>query len=192
MKKLISVLILTFSVASFAQEVETLTGNETIIGGFGGPAFQATSILGQTAIMTGGEGAMVINHIFGIGGGGYGIISNLELTDNSVNRELKFGYGGVKFYYIAAYDKLFHFTASLLLGGGGVSEEIDDRETHDEKDHGVFVAVPAIGAEMNVTSYFRIEARINYRYVNGIESDYFSDSDFSGFSAVLFFKFGKF
>jgi hypothetical protein len=189
-------LIALFSFSLFAQKIETLAGgDEMIIGGFGGPTFQATSIAGETAFLMGGEGAMIVNHTFGVGGAGYGLINEIERNDNSVKSKIKFGYGGVKFYYVSNYDKLFHFTAALLIGAGGINEEEKDVITgHEEENETdkLFLLIPALGVEMNVTKIFRIEFAAKYRYVNGVDLENYSDKDFSGLTISLFFKFGRF
>ncbi len=194
MKKLFIAVFVLLGGALHGQNVETLAGENITLGGFGGPVIQGTSINGETSVLLGGEGAFLINHTFGIGGGGYGLINGADCTDNRIRKKLHFGYGGVKFYYISDYEKLFHITAGLLLGGGGVEEEneYDRDENEEEHEYGLLVIVPSLGVELNVVKFFRIGISANYRYVHGIDSPYYSDSDFSGFSASLFLKFGKF
>ena len=185
MKRILTLLIFV-STFAFAQKVETLAGEGTHYGGFGGTTVRVTGILGQTAVLIGGEGAMLMNHTFGFGGGGGGLITNITINDNGDTRRIRFGYGGVKFYYISNYEKLLHFTAGLLIGGGGVNEN------HDRESYGVFVAEPSAGVELNLSRFFRIELSATYRFVHGITSSSYGDSDFSGLTGMLFIKFGAF
>ena len=129
MKMLLKVIILLFSIyiTSFAQE-ETLIGNGEIThGGFGGPVIKYTQIKGEPALLIGGRGGWIINHSFVIGGGGYGLVSDIE-ADNFLTFAplepipyLNFGYGGLELEYIIQSDKLMHFTVYTLIGAGGIS-----------------------------------------------------------------------
>jgi hypothetical protein len=102
------------------------------------------------------------------------------------------GYGGFEFEYTNRSYKLVHFTASSLIGGGGLmmrERHYDDVE--DDVDS-YFVFEPGINAELNVTSFFRISAGASYRMTSGISRFGFSDSDFSGMNGIITLKFGGF
>jgi hypothetical protein len=51
---------------------------------------------------------------------------------------------------------------------------------------------PALNAEVNITSFFRINAGASYRYISGLNYNNLKNEDFSGFSGALTLKFGSF
>ncbi len=56
----------------------------------------------------------------------------------------------------------------------------------------VFVLEPAVNAELNVTTWFRLNAGVSYRFVTGVTQVGLDNGDFSGPTATLTFKFGTF
>jgi hypothetical protein len=197
MKKiLLLTLILAFPILAVAQE-ETLISGDIESGGFGGPVLKITSLNGEGAVMFGGRGGWIINHSFVIGGGGYGVVNNINakrLPTDTVQRFLEMGYGGLELEYIASSDDLIHLSIGLLIGGGGAGykDENDDMFNSHRKMDSFFVLEPSVHANLNVTHFFRIAAGVSYRYVNGLKSSISTNADLSGPSAVLTFKFGKF
>jgi len=194
------VLIAICAVASplAAQEPETLVRGRVTSGGFGGPAVRVTQLIGQTGIMMGGRGGWIINHSFILGGGGYGLVANVDARVPSVygDRRLAFGYGGVEMEYVHDWDRLIHVSVMLLIGGGGVGYQasVDDPRgsNYDHPMDEVFVLEPAVEAHLNVTEFFRLSAGVAYRYVNGVTTPTTSNASLSGGSAVMTFRFGEF
>ncbi len=206
MKTILVLLISTIIISCqiYAQE-ETLFGRGEIShGGFGGPVVKYTQIKNEPALLVGGRGGWIINHSFMIGGGGYGLVNNINKNNLFVsgyflNRPyINFGYGGIEVEYIALSDNLAHFSVCTLIGGGGVSyrnnlwEDNYDNNDWNSPSDAFFVFEPSLNAELNVISFLRLNAGISYRFVSGINLDDLKDSDFAGPSAVLTLKFGKF
>ena len=202
--KILSTLLLTivFSYQLFAQE-ETLVGNGEIThGGFGGPVIKYSQFNGEPAVLVGGRGGWIINHSFIIGGGGYGLVNNIGADNTSfgfwgTKPYIDFGYGGVELEYIIHSDRLIHFSVYSLIGGGSVSYrgdllDNDDWDKWDSPRDAFFVFEPAANVELNIISFFRINAGISYRFVSGAKLDDLKDSDLAGPAATLTFKFGKF
>jgi hypothetical protein len=186
-----------------AQEEETLLTGELTNGGFGGPVVKFTRLDGEFGLLLGGRGGWIINHSFSIGGGGYGLVTSIPGpagTGGMTEPLLTVGYGGFEVEYVRHSGKMVHSTLNLLIGGGGAgyhekAEEDWDME-NDIKGNptwdSFFIAEPGIGVELNVTSFFRINAGASYRFISGIEKNGLTNEDISGPSAVLTFKFGKF
>lgn len=195
MKKL--VILLTFlSAALLAQEQTILGTGNTSHGGFGGPVVKFSSVRDQFAVLVGGRGGWIINHTFVLGGGGYGLANEVTGTKTNLGSEmlLNFGYGGFEMEYIINSDDVLHATVYLLLGGGSVSHRSSyyyDESWFGNSDE-FFVCEPAVNAELNIISFMRINLGVGYRYINGIKDDNLSDSEFSGLSGILTFKFGTF
>ena len=184
----------------FAQE-ETLIGNgEVTHGGFGGPVVKYTQIKGEPALLVGGRGGWIINHSFIIGGGGYGLVNdirpNIIIPGNREYPFINFGYGGVELEYIIQSDRLLHFSIYTLIGGGTVSYRgefwEDDGDDWDSPSDAFFVFEPSANVELNIISFFRINAGVSYRFISGVDFDDLKNNDLAGPSAILTLKFGKF
>ena len=194
------VMLFAFAVSASAQE-KTLFKGDVEMGGFGGPVVKYTTINDQGALMVGGRGGWIINHSLVIGGGGYGVVSEVDAPEGSLPEEgpldIEFGYAGFELEFILHPNSLTHFSIYTLIGGGSanyvkdVGAVTESDEQAGESDF-VFVLEPAINAELNVTTWFRLNAGVSYRLVSGIEQERLKDRDFSGVAATLTFKFGKF
>jgi hypothetical protein len=194
MKKMAVLLVIVFTFSAFAQEA-TLINGEIESGGFGGPVLKVTSINGENAVMVGGRGGWIINHTFVLGGGGYGLVTEVNAkTTDSLRQYIQLGYGGLEIEYITASDDLLHLSIGLLVGGGGVGYRHEDNNDlfDSHKNNSFFVLEPNINANLNVTHSFRIAAGVSYRYISGLKSIVSTNADLSGPSAVLTFEFGKF
>jgi hypothetical protein len=183
----------------FAQE-ETLIGNgEVSHGGFGGPMVKFTQVKNEFGVLVGGRGGWIINHSFVIGGGGYGLVNNIEANNLYFGTKpfINLGYGGVELEYIIQSDRLIHFSVYTLVGAGGVSYrnslwDDDYRNDLNVTSDAFFVLEPTANVELNIISFFRINAGVSYRFISGVELDDLRNSDLAGPSAILTLKFGTF
>lgn len=187
-------LIFLFTFLTYAQE-QTLISGEIESGGFGSPVVKITKINGESAVLVGGRGGWIINHTFVLGGGGYGLVTNVNaIITDSTHQYLQMGYGGIDLEHIISSNSLLHFSTGLLIGGGGVGYQ-DERDNFLKDSHRMnsfFILEPSVQTNLNVTHFFRIAAGISYRYVSGLKSTLTTNDDLSGPSAVLALKFGKF
>ncbi len=207
MKKLLVVFLILGGVL-FAQE-ETLLGYRNIThGGFGGPVVKFTKVKGEFATLVGGRGGWIINHSFIIGGGGYGLVNNIRgnkvfLEDANADnpfgrtRRILMGYGGLELEYIYKPYKLLHVSLYTMIGGGGVTQrdtdkDYDDDFIDDEDTDPFFIFSPEANVTLNVTRFFRISVNAGYRFTNGVDQHDLDDTDFSGFTGGLTFRFGQF
>lgn len=186
---------------SNAQQTETLFDGDVTHGGFGGPVVQIGNLAGQGAVWVGGRGGWIINlsekHTISLGGGGFGLATNHLAPEPQVGiPDVDYyafsGYGGFVFEYTNRSYKLAHFTVSSLTGAGAVGLRESNYENFEDEIDSYFVFEPAVHAELNVTTFFRVSAGFGYRFTSGINSFGFTDSDFSGFNAIITFKFGGF
>ena len=180
----------------------------TTIGGFGGPVVTYTTFNGQDALMVGGQGAMLVNKSFYIGGGGYGMSTRHRAPERggtTYDSRFEMGYGGAMVGMVFASDDVVHFAGDVLVGGGAVlntwrdsslpyydyhEDEWDQHREHS--DDPFFVVQPMLHLEMNVLKFWRVGFSGGYRFVDGVNSFGLSDSDLSGPVAGLTFRFGKF
>jgi hypothetical protein len=175
-------ILITGSVSTAQQETLLRGGIES--GVFGGPVVKFSEVGGEFAVFAGGRGGWIINHTLVLGGGGYGVASNLCKGEFPFEREVEFGYGGLELEYINRSDHLVHFSIYTLIGAGGVTYLFD-------RSDAVFVLEPAINLMLNVTTFFRIGVGAGYRIVTAADLD-LSNSDLSAPFGVLTFKFGGF
>ncbi len=195
---LVPVFCLTPS-TTLAQECGSTINGSVSHGGFGGPVLKFSSINNDPVLFIGGRGGWIINfrpdHAFVFGGGGYGLSTDVEIDDVMLSGEpvyLNMGYGGLELEYVNRTRNLVHFSVYTLIGAGGADYSEAVQNLEDQNGDTFFVIEPGISAFLNVASFFRIGAGVSYRFINGINLDGVSDSDVSGTSAVLTFKFGSF
>jgi len=192
--KRVWILVLTVFaiVPAFGQQQTLLTG-KIDHGGYGGPVLKGIQIGNETGLMVGGRGGWIINHTFVLGGGGYGLVTEIDAPGDSL---LNLGYGGLTLGLVLKSDELIHLTVGSMFGAGGIGLRSKDGIDIDEgvrSEHNEFFLIePEVTAELNITPFFRISGGVSYQYFNGIDAFGFTDDDFSGFAADIQFKFGSF
>jgi len=201
MRTLAFVITVFVCVENTAAQEETLFKGDVESSGFGGPVVKFTSVHNQNALMVGGRGGWIINHSFIIGGGGYGVVTEVDAPAGVLPLEgpldIEFGYGGLELEYVIDPKSLGHFSIYTLIGGGATNYVKDvgpvSRSNQQTGETGFFfVLEPAVNAELNVTKWFRLNAGVSYRFVTGVSQVGLKDQDFTGLTATLTFKFGSF
>jgi hypothetical protein len=197
-----ALLLFTAASQAEAQREETLLGRRggTSYGGFGGPVVKIGRIAGEDAVFSGGRGGLIINHKFVIGFGGYSLARENVRTgfafSNGDEPALGLEYGGLEFEYIFRPSRVAHITAYALLGGGEATyetrREVNGATSTQRLASEVFVLEPAVNAEVNITSWFRMGLGAGYRYVDGSDLPRANDGALSGAVGTLTFKFGSF
>jgi len=201
MRNLAFVITLLMCASGATAQEHTVFKDSVATGGFGGPVAKVTSINDQVAMMAGGRGGWVINHSLIIGGGGYGITTEVNATEGAIADQgpldLQFGYGGVEVEYRIHPQRLGHIGFYTLVGGGSanyvkdVGSMAESQERVGQSDS-VFVVEPGVNAELNVTRWFHLNAGMTYRVVTGVAQGALRNRDLAGFTGALTFKFGKF
>ncbi|OMP78229.1 MULTISPECIES: hypothetical protein [unclassified Chitinophaga] len=209
-KALLALLVLLSVQQAWAQTAQTETlfskkSTNTKIGAYGVPAANLTSIGGNFAVMTGGYGGVLINKKWMFGAGAYSLANNITSTyapsaTTGYKQYLNFWYTGLAVEYTHNTDKLIHWTAGALVGGGAVSRRNkatfdlndDDTHYHSYDRSGLFVAEPFANIELNVTSYLRLDLGATYRFVQGSNTPNISNGDLSMASFHFGIKAGKF
>ena len=188
MKQLLITLTLLVLPSMLLAQERTLVGHHMESGGFGAPVLKLSQVRGQFAVFVGGRGGWIINHKFVIGGGAYGLASDVPMPTSPLRRGLEFGYGGFELEYIIASDNVIHATLMSLVGGGGIRIDNYGWWEHD----GVFVLEPAGSIELNVTTFFRLGIGGGYRWVTDVNSAFLTNADMTEWFGSFAFKFGKF
>jgi hypothetical protein len=197
MKKLIVLLLLLLSPSLLLAQEKTLFSGNIESGGYGGFFTKIGQINGGTGVFIGGQGAWIINHSFGIGAKGYGLVNEVAI-EGQQNTKLKFGCWGGLLEYIISSDKLLHLNIHAMIGAGGVRYDIIDYQDQtptnpiNYSDDGLFVLEPGLDLILNVNKKFRIGIGAAYRVVSGVSYESLSNSDLSGISGQVVLKFGVF
>ena len=162
--------------------------------GYGAVSTKFTPIQGQFGTMIGGYGGWFINKTLLIGGGGYGLTTNLT-TPSRIGENISFGYGGIVLEYVGASDKVFHYAVQTMVGWGGVGfyrPRDFSSLTSRSNVSPVLVIEPSLMAELNITNFLRLALGGGYRFVTGVDISGLTNADVSGVALSLNFKFGGF
>ncbi len=187
-KYLILLFCVLLVIPALAEEPQVLLSGEAENGGYGGPFVRSCSVKGMGGMAIGAEGGWIVNRTFFLGGRAYGLASSFAASNFSSGHagKLAFGVGGLSLGWIINSDNLTHLVLSTMIGYGSASYDNTDSSN-------VSVIEPQIDYEINITRFFRLALGISYRLVGGVDNTPgLSNSDLSGFSAGLTFKFGSF
>lgn len=195
----------------FAQdsrgEYQSIFGSgPTTVSGWGAFEMKTGQILSdELGLWLGGKGGLLINETFTVGLAGYGLIPyhRVEVEDRLNDPYLEFGYGGLYLEYAIMPRKAVHFNANCIIGAGaaGLLDNLYDDDWDDwdrEYDRAydvepVFVVEPGVNVGVNFTKWFRVDIGASYRYVHNFDTHKrFENSDLSGVSGNIAFKFGGF
>ncbi len=179
----------------------TLIGNKDVtLSGYGAPVYKFSPVGETYGHFVGGRGGLIIDDIFVIGGGGYGLVYPDERekfsgeTYTGTEPYVHMGYGGGILELHFFPKSLIHISAGVLVGAGGITFDSNNEDSGNNNRQGdtFFVTEPEVNLFVNVTRFFRIGIGASYRYVYGINSEEISDSDFRGPAAQVMFAFGWF
>jgi hypothetical protein len=195
-KAFITIVMLTTAITAFSQEREyqTLFDNQDLrISGMGGPFMQFTSVASDFGHMMGGGGAVLLNNFF-FGGYGMGLTNAIPdyVNGNTANR-LTLGHGGFWIGYSLFGEKPIHLTFSTMIGWGEFGIMQDYGVTPFARDN-IFVLVPTVELELNLTRFFRIGAGASYNIYTMMDENIhgYTNQDISAPGGFLSFKFGWF
>lgn len=183
------------------KEIKTLLGENVSHGGYGAIMVNYTVIDDKDAILVGGKGAWIINHVLGIGIGGYGFANDLTF-DNVLDEKgysLAGGYGGLLIEPVILPHSPVHIAVPILVGAGGVALLDSYYYSYDEPQSyyaaasdAFFVVEPGIEIEFNMVKFMRLSLGVYYRYTQDLELPGLDANTLNGFSGGLGLKFGKF
>ncbi len=178
------------------NEVKTVMNSITIhrISGFGGPTMSYSAINGEFAFMMGGGGGIIINNFF-LGGYGEGLQTDVNVIDISGLRNVDFGHGGFWLGYELFPKKMIHPVISSRIGWGSISGKNTKSESGEDYiiSDAVFVLVPTISLEVNLTRFIKMNVGAEYRRTLNVTAiPNMNDDHFSSFGVYMNFVFGWF
>jgi hypothetical protein len=197
MKIFVPVMVFLALVEPTLADHETLIRGPVESGGFGAPVVKFSAIGDDFAVFIGGRGGWIINHAFTIGGGGFGLVNEIESdyyieTYGDHNIVQHMGYGGLILEYVHLSRKLVHPSLAVLVGGGGFGYHYRDWLYEGDRTDAFFVLEPELNLMLNVSEHFRVGLGASYRWVTGVDLAGVENSDLSKFSGNLTLKFGRF
>ena len=193
MKRFLTILFTISSFAVFAQRPNVLIGNDyESISGFGGVMLSFSSLDGKIASYTGGGGAVLLDNAFYFGGYGLGLNDDREINLQGVTYDVSFSHGGFMLGYNIKPVDVFHVTVGTKLGWGGFDFRDTEPGGRSTVTDNVFVAMPEIAVEMNLTHWFKFNVGVGYQAVVGTDNDFYSESDVSSPAVGVSFLFGWF
>lgn len=206
MKKVIlALLVLVTAQQAWAQHAKTETlfrgrQGKTTVGAYGMPAVKFTPVDDKFGVIVGAHGGVLLNNKLMLGAGGYASANNIDaprIGNSTENQYWQLWYTGFVAEYIHRSEKLVHWTAGALIGGGGVSrrDRWDSRHDYGDSWHdhsGFFVAEPFASLEINLTRFMRLDIGGSYRFVQGSSTEGITDAKLRGPSAHIGIKAGVF
>lgn len=176
---------------SARAEQRTLVGGpEWEHGGMGALSFGGTSFNGAWVPESGSRGQWIINHKFGLGLGSYTMVDPGELAWGGNRYEMSVHYSGIDLEYSCNPDDVVHYSIYALFAGGRI--EADNwRDDYQFKDD-FYSILPRANVEVNVTSWFRVNGGVGYRFAQDVDIVGLDNHDLSGLQTTLTLKFGKF
>jgi hypothetical protein len=153
-------------------EEQTLFNNNMLRGAWGGLHFSHSRVSDYSGFGLGGSVGLVFNSL-SLGLYGHGEVFDGFKRDN---RDYAFtlGHGGLFLGYSYPTKKALHLMSSVKLGGGGVGlarrySDWDWEFEEDDFNDAVFVVIPEVGVELNLTHWMRLSATAGYRFVGGFQ-----------------------
>ncbi len=183
------------------KEIKTLLGDNITHGGYGAIMVNYSVIDNKDAILVGGKGAWIINHVLGIGLGGYGFANDLRFDNiiESKDYTLAGGYGGLLIEPIILPHSPVHVAIPILIGAGGVALVDNYYYSYDKHNDyyaaasdAFFVIEPGVELEFNMVKFMRVAIAVSYRYTQGLQLPGLDGDILNSFSGGLALKFGKF
>ena len=134
--------------------------------------------------------------------GGVGLATDMDYPEDTENRKLNLGHGGLMIGYTSNPQKTFHMHAELLVRAGGVvknkeyygtdAEAVAELEEANTETDRINVMEPSVMVEMNVKTWMIAGVGAAYRLVDGSDTDIVSNEDLSGGTGLFALKFRKF
>lgn len=164
-------------------------------GAYGGPMLHMAHPSGTVSMLVGGQGAVVLNRQFALGGFGLGNTVpgrfNGAHLGYDEDLELSMGYGGVFLEYMFIRENPFHPSISLPvgLGGASVKKAGDDEKISTTR---LFVFSPRLNFEFNLGENAVISFFTGYQIISSRDNFIISDDALSNWEYGINLKLGNF
>lgn len=209
-KVLLVLVILSGSIASQAQEVQSLLGGGRIksSGGYGALTNKITEINGEYANLAGLYAGWYINHKFAVGVSGAAVTNHIPVPEKyntvpGVKMSYEYAQFGLFGEYVLGSNRIVHVGFQLFSGAAlntqynryewDNDDDDDDFESFEKKTDWFVVTEPGINVEINIFKWMRFCPGVSYRIAVGDgELSGLSGSNINGMTINTSLKFGKF
>jgi hypothetical protein len=177
------------------------------LGGWGSPVLKlvnfAPGFNGPFGLMVGGEGGLIINRSFYIGGAGYSFVTDMDkyqITGAPTGYNVHLSYGGLIFKYHFFPTSVVNFSIGTVLGAGAYGSSVPKSTSMMNSSSPVFVAEPEIYMYINLAKFCRFGVGGSYRFLlddtiskNGFQSTNGNliAGNMWGYSINILFQFGR-
>ena len=187
----VALLLLLITSGSSAQGFESSA--------FGAPVIRYTSLIGQNSIILGGKFGWVINKSIVLGGGFYGLASEVRTNYKDAlsgqSLALGFNFGGLEFEYIFLPGSAVHGSIGMLFAGGGLYFSVPDKSVPHNSyfSQDLLVWEPSLNIEFNTLSWLHTDLNFSYRIISSFRENYgIAKKDLTGPSVGIIFKLGAY
>lgn len=173
-----------------------LSKDRVQISGFGGPFLEISSIDNKANPSMGAELALLIDQKFFIGCYGIGTKTSVKnILPEYQEAYLSFVHRGFWIGYINSSNQIVNVGFNLKVGGGeldlykGDSYACFSDEKNKIDEDGLFVLTPEANIDFNIATWMKATLGLGYRYVSGINTDYYNNSNLRSLEGSLGFYF---
>jgi len=186
--------ILYLPLAAQEREEETLISGDIESGWAVGSYIGLSSFNEQSTIINGFRAEWIFNGSWIIGWQNYNTVGNnldapISTADNNIYMDIE--YRGMIVGKMFNPEKLIHWGVEGLIGWGDIDYHQDNSDKEWREDY-FYAAQASAFMEINVVSWFRIMAIAGYRIVQSVDRQGLANSDISGLSGGITFRFGNF
>lgn len=210
MKKILLILMMLLtSLLTVAQDIvseDSIPQLRFNISGFGGLLCETSSINKSIGVSLGAEGALIFNNMFFIGGYATGLTTNHYINDLGDSLyygkplRVNFSHAGFLAGVVIMPKKRVHLSVSSRFGWGHIyltekynySFIYNVNSSLDYTNDKVFVIIPQVELEVNITPWLKFNLGVGYRYVSGINFERYKNYGFSYPQITAGFYFGGF
>jgi len=201
MKTKIFILLLLLTGSALAQENSFIEPDVSSVKGFGAVVTKYSSLNNYDAFTIGGRGGWIFDNSIIIGGGIYGLASNVpvEVIDKNTllprRDKMHFMYGGVELEYVFNPKKIVHYSIYTLIGLGSISSHTNNQEypnsyyDHNHMRNPFLVIEPSFNVTMNIAKFFEVAVGLGYMVTSGADYQTIDDKSLSGVNASITIKF---
>lgn len=163
------------------------------------PTAQATTLNGETAVLTGFRINWAVTPQLMLGLESYSLLNEVAADAPSPdgNTDVHFFYSGLSAEYAFAVTDRLSIAPRALIGGGeahwrdGVWDGVIQRMDKDDEHQTSLVLEPGLSTHLSLTSWLHVGVEGSYRFVTGGTSRVISQDDMSGFAGTFALRFGR-
>jgi len=160
------------------------------VGFYVAPSLGMTTLGGDAAYLAGLEGALLLNHSFGVGVAGWVMTNDTSYSGSSGG--VDGAYAGLVLKYVLLPGEVVHGSFDTMIGGGTACSGADRRDNGCPNEYGFFAVQPMANLDINLAKYVRLSLGGGYRFASAEQGSPLSGGDLRGVVVRSAFEFGRF